>query len=165
MASNVTATRVLPATTNALRGVPPPPRFRDGEKAVFALTALTPPPASRVPGSPNSGRGEPATVIASASREAEDVPGPGVRAEHRKLREATQQFEAFFVGYLLKEMRKSVGGEGGVLTPSQGEKIFRDMMDDELARTMSKTSQMGLADLLYEQLAPTLNQTTEGSKE
>jgi flagellar protein FlgJ len=98
--------------------------------------------------------------------------GAGTGAEKARLREATQQFEAFFVGYLLKQMRKGVDERGGVLPPSEGEKIFRDMMDDEVARAVSVTSRMGIADLLYSELAPTLDRaagddgfTKEGKKE
>lgn len=71
-----------------------------------------------------------------------------------KLVEATRQFEAFFVGYLMKEMRKGgVSAEGsGILAPSNGEKMFRDMLDDENAKHMSQTGQLGLADLMIGQL-------------
>jgi flagellar protein FlgJ len=85
---------------------------------------------------------------------------PALSPELRKLRDATEQFEAFFVGYLLKQMRKT-GGDGGFLAPSESEKMFRDMMDDETARSIGKTRQFGIADLLYDQLAPTLQTKRE----
>jgi len=71
-----------------------------------------------------------------------------------KLREATREWEAFFVGYLLKQMRKTAGEGGGLFTPSEGEKMFRDMLDDETARSLSKTDGLGLADMLNRELAP-----------
>ena len=82
-------------------------------------------------------------------------------ARDAKLRDATQQFEAFFAGHLLKQMRKGVGEGGGLFKPSPGEKMFRDMMDDETARSIGKTRQFGIADLLYDQLAPTLQTKRE----
>jgi flagellar protein FlgJ len=84
-------------------------------------------------------------------------------AAQRKLKDAAQQFESFFVGYLLKEMRKGSASDekGGLFTPSEGEKVFRDMMDDETARSISKTGQLGMADLLYKELAPSLQSKKE----
>ncbi len=69
-----------------------------------------------------------------------------------KLQEATREWEAFFVGYLLKQMRKTAGDGGGLFKPSEGEKMFRDMLDDETARSLSKTGGLGLADMLNREL-------------
>ena len=91
------------------------------------------------------GEGSPAPPLLGAG---------GGTAEDKKLREATQEWEAFFVGYLLKQMRKTAGEGGGLFAPSEGEKMFRDMLDDETARALGKTGRMGLADLLYNELAP-----------
>ncbi len=125
----------------ALKGVPQPPRFRGG--------------GPHPPG-PELGEGgeKRKAPVSSAPRPPAAGEGHGEGAE--KLRDATQQFEAFFVAYLMKQMRKGVGEGQGILAPSEGEKVFRDMMDDETARSASATGQMGIADLLYNQLAPAL---------
>lgn len=81
-------------------------------------------------------------------------PGNARKGKTDTLREATEQFEAFFVGYLLKQMRKTTGENGGLLPVSPAEKTFRDLLDDETAQTLSRTHQMGIADLLFAQLAP-----------
>ena len=126
--------------------------------------------------SPADGRGVPVTNSSVASRVAreEAVPGTplpptvegkshacvaaGGRADDDpKLREATRQWEAFFVGYLLKQMRKTTGesdNKDNPFAPSDGEKTFRDMLDDETAQSLSKTRGLGLADLLYDQMRP-----------
>lgn len=135
----------------ALQGVAAPPHFRGGartETAPFTIPQRASRPAAVA---------EPVTAATGPASTAQDP-------EQKKLREAAQQFEAFFIGYLLKEMRKGVG-EGGVLPPSGGEKIFRDLMDDELAQSVSKIGQMGIADLLVDQLAPARAQTASTPQE
>ena len=80
---------------------------------------------------------------------------PSAAPEDPKLREATRQWEAFFVGHLLKQMRKTTGetdNKDNPFAPSEGEKTFRDMLDDETAQNLSKTRGLGLADLLYDQM-------------
>jgi flagellar protein FlgJ len=148
--------RPAPASPGAggLGAVPAPPRFR----GAAAGTAPTPPPVFALPKAP-----------AAAPAPPPDRPAPAeigrrtgrLSPELRKLRDATEQFEAFFVGYLLKQMRKTGGDDGGFLAPSESEKMFRDMMDDETARSIGKTRQFGIADLLYDQLAPTLQTKRE----
>lgn len=70
---------------------------------------------------------------------------------HKKLKRACQDFEAMFVGYVLKSMRKTVP-EGGFIKKSAGERIYREMLDMEVASSISKNRGMGLADVLYNQL-------------
>lgn len=146
---DITAKNLLPlplgaGTDAALRNVPAPPRFRGGKETtpadapVFALPEGRPRLGTRPPLSP---------AEAEKSGEAK-----ADAAKDRALREAVQQFEAFFVSYLMKQMRKTVNENGGLFAPSQGEKLFRDMMDDETARAASTTDQMGLAELMYKQL-------------
>jgi len=54
-------------------------------------------------------------------------------------------------------MRKTTGesdNKDNPFAPSEGEKTFRDMLDDETAQSLSKTRGLGLADLLYNQMRP-----------
>lgn len=95
---------------------------------------------------------------ASAAVKPGEVSSDARAKERRRLHDAAQQFEAFFTSYLMKEMRKGIGEDkNSTFAPSDGEKIFRDMIDDERGRIMSTTHQIGLADLLIKQLEPTLN--------
>lgn len=68
-----------------------------------------------------------------------------------RLRQACQGMESIFLGLLLKEMRATVPTDP--LT-SHGEEIFRSFLDDELAKTAAQAGGIGLADMLYRQLAP-----------
>ncbi|MBI3911620.1 MAG: rod-binding protein [Armatimonadetes bacterium] len=68
------------------------------------------------------------------------------------LRAATREFESLFVAHLLREMRRTVP-QGGLIPQGAGEEIFRDMLDQALARQAAERSLLGLADLLYDQFA------------
>ena len=69
-----------------------------------------------------------------------------------ELRRACQDFEAIFLGYILKSMRKTVA-KSELLGSNREEELFRDMMDDEICKASSRTSSMGIADILYRQLS------------
>ncbi|MDR0453518.1 MAG: rod-binding protein [Deferribacteraceae bacterium] len=77
------------------------------------------------------------------------------RTEEDKLREACQGFEAIFTHQMLKTMRTATM-DGGLIKKSNAEKIFTDMLDQEMAEIQSKTSRNGIADMLFEQLKTTL---------
>lgn len=70
----------------------------------------------------------------------------------QKLREAADNFEALFVNYMLKEMRKTVmksdwlgGGLGG--------EIMEGLFDQEISRNIAENSKLGIAELMLQQLS------------
>jgi len=69
----------------------------------------------------------------------------------QELKGATQQFEALFVGYLMKVMRSTVD-EADPEATSFGKDIYTEMFDSEIASNISKTQSLGIGDLLYHQL-------------
>lgn len=72
--------------------------------------------------------------------------------EKQRLKEAAGDFESLFVQQLMRTMRKSVP-ENGLFGTSNGEKIFREMLDDEYAKLASKAPEgLGLKGSLYRQL-------------
>jgi flagellar protein FlgJ len=79
--------------------------------------------------------------------------GPAT-AEEKELLAAAQDFESFFLYMLLKEMRKTVN-ESPMFHGGRAEEIFRDMLDEEMSKQISKTpgQGIGIAQLLYEQLS------------
>ncbi len=68
-----------------------------------------------------------------------------------ELLEACRQFEAIFLNQLLKEMRKTVPKDG-LIPQSYEQEIFTGMFDEEVAKNISKSNRMGMADMLFEQL-------------
>ncbi len=74
------------------------------------------------------------------------------KAEDRRLRDACVEMESLLVGKMLKEMRKTVH-KSGWINGGFAEEIFEDMLYDEYALSLSKNSNLGLADMLYTQLS------------
>lgn len=62
--------------------------------------------------------------------------------ERWRLEEAGADFEAVFLKQMLTSMRKTIPksqeGEVGLIKESGGEKIFRDLLDGEYAKMMSR---------------------------
>lgn len=86
-------------------------------------------------------------------------------ADDKKLRTVCRDMETMFINMLLTSMRTTVP-EGGLLEKSNGEKIMQSMYDQQLSATMSKAGGIGIADMLYRQLAAktSYKQTSETVK-
>lgn len=70
----------------------------------------------------------------------------------KKLLTACREFEAVFYQQILKQMRESIP-QSDWLNGGTGENIFRDFLDEEYAKIMAERNSVGLAELLYRQLA------------
>lgn len=77
-------------------------------------------------------------------------PDPAERRD-KELKKVCQDFEAVFIGQLLKNMRKTAV-KADLFGSQKEEEMFRDMMDDEIAKTASRTNSIGIAEMLYNQL-------------
>ncbi len=80
---------------------------------------------------------------------------------HQQLKRATEQFEGFFLHQLLAEMRKTVPKDTLLGDDANQGEIFRDMLDQTLADTMSRRGDFGLGKMMYDQLSPTLGSPQE----
>ncbi len=74
--------------------------------------------------------------------------------ERGKLRAVAQQFEAVFLNQMVGAMRKTVQ-PNAMMPESQGEKIYKSMLDSEHAEAMAQSNQFGLSDMIYEHLLRT----------
>lgn len=77
------------------------------------------------------------------------------KAEQERMaaKKVAREFEAVFVGMMLKSMRDTVGKDeltGG----GRGEEIFRSMLDQEYATACAASGGLGLAPLIEQQLLP-----------
>lgn len=77
---------------------------------------------------------------------------PALGSEHARLLRAAQDLEAVFFRQMLQAMRDATPATG-LTQESAGEKAFRSMFDDELARRAVEQNSHGLADALYRQLS------------
>lgn len=69
-----------------------------------------------------------------------------------KLKEATQEFETQFVTILLQSMRRALP-EASPTAPGRGERLFREMLDEQWARGGAQSGGFGLGDMLHRQLS------------
>lgn len=85
--------------------------------------------------------------------------GPQTDFQQQRLKKACEDFEAIMVTYLFKSMR-----ETAIKADSEdfggGRDLYEGMMDETLAAQLSHQGELGLAKLLYQQLASGL-QTEE----
>ena len=75
------------------------------------------------------------------------------RPVDEKLMGTCIEMESIMVGKMIKEMRKTLHKEDSLLYGGMAEEIFEDMLYDEYALSMSRTSSNGIAAMLYEQLS------------
>lgn len=87
-----------------------------------------------------------------------------VRARRREgtdpaqARKVAGEFEAMFVGMMLKSMRATVGKDeltGG----GRGEETFRSLLDQEYAAAASRNGGLGLAKMIEKELTRTVGAT------
>ena len=76
--------------------------------------------------------------------------------QRTRVQKATQDFEAVFLGMMLKQMHKSMAGDNALFGKSQEAKVYQDMMDDTLATTLSKSGTFGMGKAMMKSLALTL---------
>ena len=68
-----------------------------------------------------------------------------------ELREVCEEFEALFVKMMLDSMRRTLSDDT-LIPKNQGEKLFEDELYSEYAVSISRTANLGLADMMYSQL-------------
>ena len=72
-------------------------------------------------------------------------------AKSAKVEKAAQQFESLFAGMLFTAMRKAMAPQGFFGEGPQGD-IFQSMMEQRFSEIVARRNQLGIADLLKQQL-------------
>ncbi len=83
------------------------------------------------------------------------------RESRAQLHKAAQEFEAFFIAYLMKVMRESI--PTGLIENKAGEQFYA-FYDQEVGRAAAQAGGLGLAELLEQQLTQTDEGSPKGSK-
>ena len=78
-------------------------------------------------------------------------------ADDAALWNAAKEFEAYFVQVMFREMRNSINTDSGILPVSQAENIFRNMLDEEVARSAAGSNGIGLARQIFNQMTANRN--------
>ena len=76
--------------------------------------------------------------------------------EREQVKKLAGDFESIFLNLVFKTMRDTVPEDGGVLDSSNGEKIFRSMLDNEYAKNMAEQNSTGLGDMIARDLLQTM---------
>ena len=84
-----------------------------------------------------------------------DIPDTKGKTDDARLREASNEFEAIFIQQMLKTMRKTAL-ESDFIKKSEGEKIFRSMLDEQYAILSAKSGRLGLGEMIFQQLKSNL---------
>ena len=74
-----------------------------------------------------------------------------------KLKQATTDFEAIFIGEILKEMH-SDASKGGLFGSSFEMGTYREMYDEAIAQQLAKSGILGIGKMLYRELAPAVKE-------
>ena len=73
-------------------------------------------------------------------------------ADRAQIRKAAEMFEAYFLQMMFREMRRTNFNENGIIPRSNAEKIFTDMLDEQIADAAASRGGFGLADMIYRQM-------------
>jgi len=69
-----------------------------------------------------------------------------------ELKKVAEEFEAVFIGQLLKIMRETIE-ESGLEGGGFGKGIYTELFDQEIALSMAKRGALGIGDIIYKSLA------------
>lgn len=67
-----------------------------------------------------------------------------------KIRESAEEFEAVFLSQMLTTMTQELGGAGGVA--GEGGDVYRDMFTQEVAKMISRSGGIGIADSILQEM-------------
>ena len=94
----------------------------------------------------------PAISPPSVAREGAPAPGGGAaKGTPDKAREVAQDFEAFFLSQVLDQMFKGITSDG-FFGGGFAESAYREMLNDEYAKVISRTGGIGIADAVYREI-------------
>ena len=101
----------------------------------------------------------------AASAETEgSAQSANLERQKKQLWQASQELEAIFLQQMLSAMQRTVPRDQGILKMSQAEEVFQGLLDEELAKVMAETGEMGLAKALYDQLVQSLGEKEKAKK-
>lgn len=85
---------------------------------------------------------------------------PADKDKEAELKKACQSFEAIILQQMLTAMRQSVPKDG-LVASGYAQDMYQSMSDEGLAKEMASGEGIGLADVLYQQLAGVVRPTTK----
>ncbi|UTW57614.1 rod-binding protein [Kordiimonas sp. SCSIO 12603] len=74
-----------------------------------------------------------------------------VPANEKQLRKTAEDFEAVFLGQMLKPMFETIESDG-FFSGGHAEEVYRGMMVEEVGKSISKAGGVGIAESVYQEL-------------
>lgn len=71
----------------------------------------------------------------------------------QELKDAAEKVEGYMIGFMVKQMRKTVKRTEGLFERGQAEKMFQSQLDDKLANRMASSRDFGIAESVYNQFS------------
>ncbi len=72
--------------------------------------------------------------------------------DDEKLRESCNEFEAYFIQSLYKQMLKTVDDSNSLFPKSQATETFNDFLIEEYAKNITEAGGLGLSDMMYDSI-------------
>ncbi|HRU38563.1 MAG TPA: rod-binding protein [Candidatus Goldiibacteriota bacterium] len=91
-------------------------------------------------------------TLQQAQLQAQKAENKKQAGQMQQLAKVSKDFESIFLGYMLKQMRKTVPEES-LFGKSNAREIFFDMYDDAVSKELASAGGIGLAVMLYKQLS------------
>jgi flagellar protein FlgJ len=79
--------------------------------------------------------------------------------EAKAVKKVAQEFEAIFIGMMMKSMRETVG-KNEMMSGGHGEDMFRSLLDQEYANAAAASGGTGLASMVEKELMRRNNSVT-----
>jgi len=86
-----------------------------------------------------------------------------IEVKREKLREACKEFEAIFIEYMLKVMRRSIP-KSNLFKRELSEEIYTSLFDEKIAEEVAKVKGLGIGDMLYKELSRLIPDRTDKNK-
>lgn len=142
---------------HSLKNPSPKPLQNDNEAFVDIVKQIEAKPAEKTNQATAGTSQEPSSSVSDKSFYLDQQSLTSLKYDNSQLglMAAAQQFEALFIQSMLKRMRaasEALSNEDNPLS-TKSSNLFQGMLDAQLAQTISRQSQFGLAEMIYQQLA------------
>ena len=76
-----------------------------------------------------------------------------LEVQKKRLRDSCQEFESVMISYMMKTMRDAVRWDE---EPDTAKTVYEDMLSQQVSEEISRSSVLGIGDMLYSKLEPRL---------
>lgn len=89
--------------------------------------------------------------ISTTTNSVYQAPNTTSNAARERAKETAKDFEAFFIGQFIETLTAGIRTDGA-FGGGHGEKVFRSMLSQEYAKSISQIGGLGIADSVYQEI-------------